>query len=153
MKLKINIILVILLSTLFACTDGKEGNQNLLLKVDSLQIQNDSLKKILMEKDIEPEVLESPQWYYPETDSRALLENGIENPEEHIKDALRKRLDLIPMEAVLGGTMHYSNIQLLGDQWVIADFEDGHVYGKAILDYTVDNKNEVKFKLIALSEN
>ena len=57
------------------------------------------------------------------------------------------------MDAVLGGTMHYNNIQLLGDKWIIADFEDGHVYGKAIFEYTLLEDDKLNFKIIALSEN
>lgn len=158
MKLKTIFLIGIFLSSLFACTDNKELiqtkalNQDLVFKVDSLQVQNDSLTKIMMEKDLELEGSDSPIWYYPANDSR-FLEGEIENSEEYITNALRENLDLIPMKAVLGGTMHYNNIQLLGDKWLIADFEDGHVYGKAIFNYTINKKKEVEFKIIALSEN
>jgi len=56
------------------------------------------------------------------------------------------REDLIPMDGVLGGTMHYDNIQLLRDKWIIADFEDGYVYGKAIFEYTLLEDDKLNFK-------
>lgn len=153
MKIKTLLALTLLLLTLLGCSNNNDAKERLLIKIDSLQIQNDSLVQVLSEEKIEPEVTEFPQWYYPETDSRKLLELGIGDPEAYIENALRERIDLIPMDAVLGGTMRYSNIQLLGGKWLIADFEDGHVYGRAIYEYTIKDNDKLHFKIIAFSEN
>ncbi|NGX84000.1 hypothetical protein [Aequorivita sp. KMM 9714] len=152
MKSKI-IVLPYLLLTLIACNNNRSSDTILHNRIDSLQIQNDSLIEVLTAKKDVTENTDSPQWYYPETDSRKLLELGVEDPGKYIKQALRENKDLIPMDAVLGGTMHYNNIQLLGDKWIIADFEDGHVYGKAIFEYTLLEDDKLNFKIIALSEN
>ncbi|MGB3343694.1 MAG: hypothetical protein WBA61_07265 [Aequorivita sp.] len=153
MKIKIQLLLALLFLALIGCDNNNEATDRLLIKVDSLQVQNDSLMEILNKGKIEPEASEPPQWYYPETDSRKLLELGIGDPEAYIENALRERIDLIPMDAVLGGTMRYSNIQLLGGKWLIADFEDGHVYGRAIFEYTIKDNDKLHFKIIAFSEN
>lgn len=152
MNLKTYTFLALTLLLILSCSNNN-ANESLLQEIIELQIQNDSLMEIVMEKEEHLNSSKTPQWFYPETDARKLLESGIENPEAYIKNALLEKTDLIPMDAVLGGTMHYNNIQLLGDQWLIADFEDGHVYGKVIVKYTIGENNEVAFKIIALSDN
>lgn len=153
MNIKTQLISAVILLFLMSCNNGKDMEVNLELtnKIDSLQVQNDSLREVLVLKSEEIEGSEIPQWYYPETDARKL--SNIEDPEEYIKSALREKTDLIPMDAVLGGTMHFNNIQLLGSNWLIADFEDGHVYGKALFEYAVREKNEINFKIVALNKN
>lgn len=153
MKLRIQLLLTLPILALWGCQKNNEAAERLLIKVDSLQVQNDSLMEILGKEKIDPEASEPPQWYYPETDSRKLLEMGIEDPATYIENALRDRTDLIPMDAVLGGTMHFNNIQVLGNKWLIADFEDGHVYGKAIFEYAITDNDKLNFKIVALSEN
>lgn len=153
MNIKTQLISAVLILFLMSCNNDNNMEVNLELtnKIDSLQVQNDSLREVLVLKSEEIEVSEIPHWYYPETDSRKL--SGIDDPEEYIKSALLEKTDLIPMEAVLGGTMHYNNIQLLGNNWLIADFEDGHVYGKALFEYAIREENKLHFKIIALNEN
>lgn|SRR5690554_6655257 len=150
MRLERYFISVLMLLLLLGCANN-EADESQQDELQKLRIQNDSLMEVVMEKNCIDS--KTPQWYFPEMDSRNLLESGIENPEAYIKNALLDRIDLIPIDAVLGGTMHYNNIQLLGDQWLIADFEDGHVYGKAIVGYTIGENNEIDFKIIAFSEN
>ncbi len=153
MKFKICLLFTFLAFTLIACNDTNDAELKLSNKVDSLQVQNDSLMEILANERMDREVSGVPQWYYSETDSKNLIDRGIEDPAAFIKSALREKLDLIPIKAVLGGTMHYNNIQLLGDQWLIADFEDGHVYGKAIFQYTIGKNDKLEFKIIAFADN
>jgi|SRR5690554_4677117 len=152
MRLERYFISILMLLLLLGCTDN-EAHENLQNELQELRIQNDSLMEVVLENEKNQMASKAPQWYYPETDARELLDSGIENPEEYIKNALLEKTDLIPMDAVLGGTMRFNNIQLLGDQWLIADFEDGHVYGKAILEYNFDKNNTVAFRIIAQSEN
>ena len=88
MKAKI-IVLSFLLLTLIACNNNRNSDSILQNRIDSLQIQNDSLTEVLTAKIAVTENTDSPHWYYPETDSRKLLELGVEEPEKHIKQALR----------------------------------------------------------------
>lgn len=152
MKLKIHFLLAFLLVVLLGCTNN-EANEKLIEEVYRLQIENDSLTEVITKNTMKSENSETPQWYYPETDAKRLMESGVEDPKAYIKNALLEKPDLIPMDAVLGGTMRYNNMQLLGDKWLIADFEDGHVYGKAIMEYTIGKNDEVDFKIISLSKN
>jgi len=55
---------------------------------------------------------------------------------------------LIPLQAVLGGTMTFGNIQFLSKEWLIADFDDGHVQGRAIYKYKLNKKGQLEFELL-----
>ena len=55
------------------------------------------------------------------------------------------------MDGVLGGTMGFydsDGIRVLGRKWVVADFEDGHKMGKALLTYEVEEKGKIRWKLV-----
>ena len=117
--------------------------ENLLAKVDSLIIKNDSLSKILT-KD-EPQL---NYWFDAEYDGEKFIESGITNPTEFIENNLRKRTELIPLKAVLGGTMQFRNIQLLSSEWLIANFDDGHVQGRAIYKYKLNENGQLEFELL-----
>lgn len=57
------------------------------------------------------------------------------------------------MDGVLGGTMGFydsDGIRVLGRKWVVADFEDGHKMGKALLTYEVEEKGKIWGSLWAL---
>ncbi|MFD0837221.1 hypothetical protein ACFQ0I_15690 [Mariniflexile aquimaris] len=135
--------LIILTSIyIFGCKDINR-TENLLAKVDSLKIENDSLTKILTEKKSE-----SNYWFDVEYDGKKLIEIGIKNPEEFIENTLREKTELIPLKPTLGGTMNYDKIQLLSREWLIADFSDGHVEGRAIYKYKLNKKGLLEFELL-----
>jgi hypothetical protein len=114
-----------------------------LNKIDSLNIKNETLIKLLKEKKST-----SNYWYKNEFDGEKLLNKGISNPSDFIKNSLRKKTEIIPLAATLGGTMRFGNIQLLSSEWLIAEFDDGHIYGKAIYKYKLNNKGELEFELL-----
>lgn len=137
------ITLIILTSILvFGCTEINR-TENLLAKIDSLKIKNDSLTKIVTK-----EKPKSNYWYDAEYDGEKFLKRGIKNPTEFIENNLREKTELIPLKAVLGGTMHFGNIQLLSSEWLIADFDDGHIQGRAIYRYKLNEKGQLEFNLL-----
>ncbi|GLR65208.1 hypothetical protein [Marinospirillum insulare] len=73
------------------------------------------------------------------------------NPERRILQELGKRPELIPQEAVLGGSMHFvlHESVVLNRHWVLAVFEDGHVRGQALFEYQINNQDEFSWKLLA----
>lgn len=91
-------------------------------------------------------------WFISAYNGSRLSRLGITNPEKFVENALRKRVDLIPSEAVLGGTMNFGKIQLLGNKWVIADYNDGHIQGRTIFEYLVNDKKAVEFKILASND-
>ena len=80
-----------------------------------------------------------------------LKEQGLTDPINDLKSDLIKHPELIPYKSVLGGTMGFyskDNIWILTEKWVLALFEDGHVGGHILLEYTVSDKGEISWKVI-----
>lgn len=61
---------------------------------------------------------------------------------------LAKKPELIGFDGVLGGTMFFWSIHLLNDQWVYAEFEDGHIGGTGIYEYTIEENGMITWKNI-----
>ena len=73
----------------------------------------------------------------------------IENPGEYIADALRDQPEMINLDPVLGGSMEFREIKVLTREWVLAQYDDGHIQGRAIYRYTLQPDGSVDFKVIA----
>lgn len=73
----------------------------------------------------------------------------VESKGDIIIADLLQHPELIPYEPVLGGKMAFfkENTKVLSDRWVFAYFEDGHIYGHMLLDYTVAN-GKITWKVI-----
>jgi len=70
---------------------------------------------------------------------------------ERLKRDLMDREDLIPFEGRLGGTMDFYTadaIEVLSDSWVYAQFDDGHVQGGMLLEYSVGADGEINWRVI-----
>ncbi|MBE0450691.1 MAG: hypothetical protein IBX70_07580 [Clostridia bacterium] len=78
-----------------------------------------------------------------------LKNNGFETPEE-LLDTLSNENDLIPYDGVLGGTMKWwpTESRIINNEWVLGYFEDGHILGHALLEYQIDDQQNVTWKLI-----
>lgn len=77
-----------------------------------------------------------------ESEVRKLKESGLDSPIKMLRDDLMSKPDLIAYEGVHGGTMRiYSEDQiiLLPGNYVMAVFEDGHIQGGMLLEYSVKN--------------
>ena len=84
----------------------------------------------------------------------AILSNlkakGFTGDLEDIVLDLQTHSELIPFEGVLGGTMGFysdKHIHLLTDKWVLAYFEDGHIFGFMLLEYDIKD-GEIIWKVI-----
>ncbi len=144
------IILVSVFFSILSCAEVEEKKDSgsneidsLNIKIEKLRNENSSLRKDLMDKSAE-----TNYWYANDFEGRKLMDQGIINPSEYIADQLKEQPEIIPMKAVLGGKMHFLNVQILGREWIIADYEDGHVMGKSIFQYKVNKDGKVDFKLI-----
>ncbi len=116
---------------------------SLQTKVDSLQFKNDSLSQGV--RTTQPE---SNYWFNADYDGDVLVDSGIPNPAEFVETEFRKRTDLIPTKAVMGGTMRFGTVQLLSREWLIADFDDGHIQGRALYSYKLNDTGQLEFKLL-----
>ena len=77
------------------------------------------------------------------------MDKGIENPREFIENSLRAKPELIPLKAVLGGSMRFGRIDLLAKNWLIAEYEDGHVYGRSLYAFELNANGELEFSIIS----
>lgn len=143
---------------ILSCKDVSEQPENLPDKTAQLTLKNDSLEKeIILLKSLNDSLLKIENvaenlWFDKDFNGAHFTHQGITNPEEFVENALRKRTDLIPFEAVMGGTMNFGKIQLLGNKWIIADYSDGHIQGRSIYEYRIDDKKALIFKILASSD-
>lgn len=75
-----------------------------------------------------------------ESEIRRLKEAGLSSPLKMLREDLMSKPDLIAYEGIHGGTMRiYSEDQiiLLPGNYVMAVFEDGHIQGGMLLEYSV----------------
>ena len=136
------------LSFLYSCRDTKQTDEltiALVAKSDSLKMLKsklDSLAKqnVNLKRDL--------NYWFSDEDIDALKEKGLIDPLKDITNRLYDNPELIPYPGVLGGTMHFGNISLLRDRWVIVDFDDGHIMGAMILKYEVRKDTSLKWTVI-----
>jgi hypothetical protein len=151
-------ILLIVGFIAIGCKKDVKQTKNLPDKTEQLTLKNDSLEKeIVLLKSLNDSLIKISQvaenyWFDKDFNGSHLTRMGITNPEEFVENALRKRADLIPFEAVLGGTMSYGKIQLLGNKWIIADYNDGHIQGRSIYEYRIDDKKAMSFKILTSND-
>lgn len=77
-----------------------------------------------------------------------LKRRGVHDASTYIANDLTKRSDLIPFKPVLGGTMMFSRVLLLGANWAVASFEDGHIGGYLLLRYQVQSDNTIRWQVL-----
>jgi len=75
--------------------------------------------------------------------------DSIPEPEKFLLKKLRDKSDLIPKKAVLGGTMHFTSVSFINDHLILAEYEDGHIMGRAIYQYKMDKNGNLKFELLS----
>lgn len=83
-------------------------------------------------------------------DIQQMKEKGLTNPVQDLITDLRMHPELIPYESVLGGEMRFfkDEIYVLTSKWVLAYFEDGHIAGKILLEYSVDENGAISWQVI-----
>lgn len=79
-----------------------------------------------------------------------LKKKGLEHPVADLVADLQKHPELIPYKGVLGGTMAFGfpdKIYVLTDRYVLAYFEDGHIAGWMLLEYTVGRGGKISWRV------
>jgi len=66
-----------------------------------------------------------------------------------ISEDLYKHPELIPYEGVLGGTMAFTDIDVINYKWVYAKYEDGHIIGYGLYEYHVDDEAQIVWRLVS----
>ena len=80
-----------------------------------------------------------------------LRKKGLNNPVADLIADLQRHPEFIPHKGVLGGTMAFGfpeKIHVLTDKYVLAYFEDGHIAGWMLLEYTVAKGAKIYWQII-----
>lgn len=75
---------------------------------------------------------------------------GLENPLSDLKNDLIQKSDLIQFDGELDGTMRilsHNSIALLHGGWAYAVYEDGHISGGMLLEYSV-HQGVIEWKIL-----
>jgi hypothetical protein len=86
-----------------------------------------------------------------EHDIALLKQRGLKNPAADIAYDLVNNRGFILHEASFEkeiGFYFRSNVQILTPQWVLADFDNGQMCGKVILEYSVTDDGRIAWKVI-----
>lgn len=87
--------------------------------------------------------------WFGDMESKSFKDMGIENPKNYLLEALRANPSVIPLDGILGGTMFFTDIEILGTKWIIASYEDGHIMGRSIFTYKINPETmEVEFAVL-----
>jgi len=125
-----------------SCGKSTEEKQR-TIEIDSLKTEirelkhaRDTLSDQLMKKNYTTKVF-SPYF------------DSIPEPEKFLLEKLRKKSELIPKKPVLGGTMHFTSISFINTQLILAEYEDGHIMGRAIYQYKMNKNGNLIFELLS----
>lgn len=142
---KITFLSLLVISTLGCKNDNREMEER-TAELDSLsaelaeqQQMRDSLQSLISNSEM---AAGYPIYYGRNFDT-------IPNPEEYITTALKQQKDIIPLDAVLGGTMEFRQVQVITEDWVLAIYDDGHIEGKSIFEYELQEDGEIRFTEVA----
>ena len=140
------VVLLVLISLAIGCDSSirELPNGNTVKQIEQFRQTNDSLIHVI--KSLHEKSNEG-YWFDSSFDGREYLNAGISDPRREIIQTFRNDTSLIPIEAVLGGTMRFGRVELLSDRWLIAEFDDGHIYGKALFKYELRD-SIFRFELI-----
>lgn len=136
-----NLICFFLFLSVVGCKDASEDESS-SLKIDSLEneirelkIANDTLSEHLLKKS------------YLARDYPSYFDT-IPEPEVYILNDLQQQPDLIPKDAVMGGTMRFTRVMFINEELLVAEYEDGHVMGKAVYTYEMDKNGDLIYDLV-----
>jgi len=146
-------------------------SRELIAKQNEIEILNDTkedliaqIAKSAVEQDEEVAKLEDAikaletqlqnSFELPDYVVSAIAKHGYSKPKK-LLETLSDNNPLIPVEGVLGGTMRWwpESSALLTDKYAFANFEDGHILGYALLEYTFDEDNNVTWSILSYYMN
>ena len=147
-------ILFILLPSLLllSCADDNKDpeKENLTKKVDSLTTALEKEKEFADSLQTVFAANDSLQGGYPIFFGKKY--EGIEDPEQFIENQLRNQPERIPLSPVVGGDMAFRKIDIISEKWLLAIYDDGHIQGKAIMEYELLPNGTVKYSIVATQE-
>lgn len=126
------LFLPLLLMAIISCNNGDNR------EITQLRSQIDSLNQAIVQRQTQIENLKR-QTILPDYQIKRLKQLGLEDPiNDLVKDVYGKP-EIIDKNGVLGGNMVISEVDILNGKWAYAKYEDGHIMGSMLLEYTVKN--------------
>ena len=145
---------LLFLSSLFllSCADDKTAPELEVLRhqVDSLSLALEQEQQINDSLQLRITAVDSTAGGYPLFFGKKY--EGVDDPVQFIKNQLRNQPDKIPLSPVLGGNMEFRKIDIISEKWLLAIYDDGHVQGKAIMEYDLQQDGSVKYTVVATQE-
>lgn len=136
-----NLLLLFLIISMISCQDREAGDSQ-QETIDSLQAEISSLKRA---NDTLSEHLNTKSFL---TKDYPGYFDTIPEPEEFILNDLQENPGLIPESAVLGGTMRFTAVKFINGELLVAEFEDGHIMGKAVYTYHMDKNGKLTYSYV-----
>ncbi len=136
---KLFFLCLILIST--ACqNNGSDESQktridSLESEIASLKRANDTLSDHLLTKSFLTK--DYPDYF-----------DSIPEPENYILNDLQENPELIPEDAVLGGSMRFTAVTFINGELLVAEFEDGHIMGKAVYTYKMTKNGDLIYSYV-----
>jgi hypothetical protein len=140
-------LMILILFLAYTVWDSRDTIVEMKQREERLVAERDSLRLLIGELDRPRE----QRTLLSQFDIHLLKRRGLHDPVKEITDDLIARTDLIPYEGVLGGEMGFyspENIHILSGNWVFAYFEDGHVRGEMLLEYSVAPQGSISWEVI-----
>ena len=122
----------------------KQYEKILNIKVEELAKENDDLKISSARIVFHRPKLSAEEIQY-------LKDQGLKNPVNDIIADLMKHPELIPYQGSVGGKMGFyskKDIYVVSTNMVRASFDDGHKEGWMLLEYEVQDGNEISWKVL-----
>lgn len=136
---KLLFLCLILFSTACQTNSGDESQQgridSLESEIASLKRANDTLSDHLLTKNFHTK--DYPAYF-----------DTIPEPEMYILKDLQENPNLIPEDAVLGGTMRFTAVTFINGELLVAEFEDGHIMGKAVYTYRMAKNGDLTYSYV-----
>lgn len=149
MRISIVFCLFLLVS---AC---KESPKNTTIEENSSEITKLNHKLLTLEKERDSLLLlldgnsSNRITWFGDMEAKSFKDMGIENPKSYLSETLQNNPSAIPLNGVLGGTMFFTDIEVLSTKWIIASYEDGHIMGRSIFTYKINPETlEVEFSVL-----
>jgi|688.fasta_scaffold455752_2 hypothetical protein len=114
----------------------------LIDSIERLHIQVDSISKTNLDGGGEMDY-----WKLSGDNYIALKQRGVSDPTIFVSDHLSNKPDLIPFDPTLGGRMAFTRITIVGNNWAMARFEDGHIGGEMLLSYQLVG-DSIRWKIL-----
>jgi hypothetical protein len=94
--------------------------------------------------------VETPHHLIDEDEIDKLREAGLTDPLQQLVDSLMAHQEIIPHLGIHGGRMVFypQDIHVLNERTVFARFEDGHIMGSGVFEFTIEPDGRIAWRVL-----